>query len=393
MKVKLVFFLFFAYFPFWLFAQSGDIKLGFKGGFNMSEYLNDSLNSEKRATLPFIGLYLEKDFSDQFSFQPGLSYSLRGSDGLQPFAKVRYSYLDLGLNFHYKPWDFLSIYAGIQPSLILTAKMKYHSNLDSIVTIPSKNSQIDLNALFGTEISLQKGVNIGFNYQLPLNGSRFNTYQLYLNIRLNQDVWKKKVISGKQLAFEQIKEMKQSAVLVRLKTSKNIIEALQSQGRVEEANKIKEMQQQDNIRIINAFKKNFNFCPVYFFYSSSSSDIKKGSIKGNLLNEKMLADSSIDFPYNSFFVVEFDYVQQQNKQGYEIRTKDSIYYNTTESISASGTSLEALIVRNSSFNLLESPFPYAVRYNDGIGKRRKEQAVIILNGKLYNFYKEAKNPY
>ena len=66
-------------------------------------------------------------------------------------------------------------------------------------------------------------------------------------------------------AKKQINQLKDGALLVRLKTKKNTISALRKIGKSKLADEIEKKQSEYNLNIITAFKTNFDFCPTYFF--------------------------------------------------------------------------------------------------------------------------------
>ena len=92
-----------------------------------------------------------------------------------------------------------------------------------------------------------------------------------------QNVSAKKVKNRKlikQTARQQINQLKEGAILVRLMTKKNSILALRYSGREEQADRIECEQIEFNKRVICAFKKNFSFCKVYFFFNDNSLIVK-----------------------------------------------------------------------------------------------------------------------
>ena len=163
----------------------------------------------------------------------------------------------------------------------------------------------------------------------------------------------------KQDAHTDIKMLKQGALFVRLKTSDLAINGLRKQGKEKEADEIKTKQDVENKTIAAAFKSEFTFCPVYFFYSNNSTSIKEGNCSGVLFDADF---KSISAPNCSDFLIgEFD----------ESET----------------THIDAFIMKDKNFNQLKAPFPYLVK-SSGIlvPNRKKEDVVRILNQKLNEFW-------
>jgi hypothetical protein len=160
-------------------------------------------------------------------------------------------------------------------------------------------------------------------------------------------------------AKDNIVMLKEGALLVRLRTSDLQIEGLKKMGKTEEAEKLKAEQEARNNSIIAAFKKEFTFCKVYFFYSSHSADVTAGNCKGIIFD----ADLNLyaDFNCEKCLVGEFD--------------------------KSETTSLDAFIIKNRNYEQLKSPFPYLVRLNQAfVSTRSDEKIVQTLNGRLFEFY-------
>src|SRR6185295_7006048 len=66
-----------------------------------------------------------------------------------------------------------------------------------------------------------------------------------------------------------IRQLKGGAILVRLHTRAEAIAKLRTIGNTRDANTIESIQQEENNEIVQAFRKEFDFCKVYFFFSDS----------------------------------------------------------------------------------------------------------------------------
>ena len=160
-------------------------------------------------------------------------------------------------------------------------------------------------------------------------------------------------------AHENIVMLKNGALFVRLKTSALKINALNKSGNAKEAEEVRLKQESDNICIINAFKENFKFCPVYFFYSNNSAEITSGNYKGLLIN----TDNKIDsiFTSNNYLIGEFD--QSRTSQ------------------------INAFFIKDKNYEQLKSPFPFLIKQNQAIVTERSNADVVsLLNKKLIAFY-------
>jgi hypothetical protein len=153
--------------------------------------------------------------------------------------------------------------------------------------------------------------------------------------------------------------LKEGALLVRLRTSELQIEGLKKMGKTEEAEKLKAEQEARNNSIIAAFKKEFTFCKVYFFYSNHSAEVTAGNCRNIIFD----ADMNIygNFNCEKCLVGEFD--------------------------KSETSSMDAFIMKDRNYDQLKSPFPYLVRLNQAfVSTRSDEQIVKRLNERLFEFY-------
>ncbi len=164
---------------------------------------------------------------------------------------------------------------------------------------------------------------------------------------------------SKNKSRENIITLKNGALFVRLRTSELKINALKSKGMLKEAEEIRVAQENTNKSIVDAFKANFSFCPVYFFYSNHSTEVKNGNYKGFIFDVNMQTDSS--FTSNNYLIGEFD----------ESKT----------------TQLDAFYIKDKNYQQLSRPFPFYIKQIEAlVSTRSYEKIVFILNKKLFEFY-------
>ncbi|MEP7168672.1 MAG: hypothetical protein ABI855_04825 [Bacteroidota bacterium] len=208
----------------------------------------------------------------------------------------------------------------------------------------------------------------------------------------------KKVSQRKQTRIMmkgQITQLKDGALLVRLQTKENSIIALSQIGKYDLSDKIKNRQLNYNKEIISAFKNNFTFCPVYFFFSSYSDSILSGHVKGIIfLNDSLLPDTGIKMKSGKFLTAEFGIIEQDTTKYF------SNYYFCegengleTKSLYYGGPDLRFGVLKIMSDQLvqLKEPFPYYVRtFNSLPVKRKLSKAVLRMNKKLLSYYEKNK---
>ncbi|WP_300569795.1 porin family protein [Flavobacterium sp.] len=153
--------------------QDEGIKLGIKGGLNVSNFAGDITDNEIRTSI-HIGLVSEIIVSEKFSIQPELLYSGQGfSDKSESgFSRSKFDYINLPvLAKFYVMNDNLSIEAGPQIGFLISAKNK--------------------NSAANTSIEDQKvvdfGLNLGLGYELENHVFFQGRYNLGLTNINNSD--------------------------------------------------------------------------------------------------------------------------------------------------------------------------------------------------------------
>lgn len=141
----------------------------------------------------------------------------------------------------------------------------------------------------------------------------------------------------RQQSAASIRMLKNGALLVRLRTSENYINVLMRRGDKAGAEKVRQEQEEKNRAIVNAFRDNFTFCPVYFFYSNVSDEIRAGKQKGNLLNVNFQTDTT--FSGSNYLVGEFG--------------------------ATAITKIEGFLIEDKDYEQMDEPFPYLTRKNRG----------------------------
>jgi hypothetical protein len=198
-------------------------------------------------------------------------------------------------------------------------------------------------------------------------GTQFSKRQAYI----------KKVNKEKQAA-NQIKNLKNGVLLVRLRTQENAIKSLEKANNKAGADKIRSQQLQVNKLLTNAFQKNFTFCPVYFFYSWDTETVKNGTTSGVFLDSNLNLDSNLKLPEKPFFIAEITNVEPERQDP-----------NNQNSGYNSEAAFPALVMRDSTFTQLAAPFPFFVKVRQSFPprKRTESELVTMLDQKLQKYYK------
>ncbi|MDX2133898.1 MAG: hypothetical protein SFV52_03905 [Saprospiraceae bacterium] len=88
--------------------------------------------------------------------------------------------------------------------------------------------------------------------------------------------------------------MLQNGICFRLHDFQQRITHLKETGKIQEAEEQQLEIRRYNRYVIDLFRTHFNFCPVYFFYSSQTARLQAG--EPVLLNENLEPDPSIPLP-------------------------------------------------------------------------------------------------
>lgn len=169
-----------------------------------------------------------------------------------------------------------------------------------------------------------------------------------------------------------IENLKQGALVVRLNFKTKAINALIQAGNTNAANQIRYQQAEKNAAIMKAFKKYFEFCPVYFIAFDSTVAFVNGKRSGIYLNENLQVDPSIQ-PKTSFFLIaEEGTLETKVAENKAIPEQETTQHGLMDN---------ALVIRDTDLELLHDPFPYYAHSLGNINSRVKK-----LDKKLGQFY-------
>ena len=155
------------------------------------------------------------------------------------------------------------------------------------------------------------------------------------------------------VAKAQINRLKNGgALLVRLKTNANTINKLKSAGNVDLATQIERETYLTNKIIIGSYLQEFNFCPVYFFYSNYSDSVKNKKLDGIFVDTNLQVNPSIICKANFYLIAESDKVYDSSLGIVPID-------EAPNAIQKGSPSREApIVIKNRYFIQLHKPFPY-----------------------------------
>lgn len=169
-------------------------------------------------------------------------------------------------------------------------------------------------------------------------------------------------------SWEQIEVMKAGHLIVLLDNDQEKIEKLRKFGYEERADKLAEKELKQHKRIIEAFDRNFTFCPVYFTLDTDKAKLEEiEQDKLAFLNKNAIPDANIKVNTTESFWGRFE---PRDVQEYQDRSRE----------------VTVLQLFDKELKRLESPFPgyeevtgYPVTLSMGY-------AVKALDNRLNNYY-------
>ncbi|MEM7102885.1 MAG: hypothetical protein AAF502_07145 [Bacteroidota bacterium] len=218
---------------------------------------------------------------------------------------------------------------------------------------------------------------------------------LFPQIGFGQDTLKTKGKAKKmnhaRVAAQQIQDLHDGVLLVRLKTKSKTIEALREAGMHAQADKRQEKLNKTNRSIILAFNNYFDFCPTYFFFSHFSDHIRaKEFDKVEFVNRDFEVDTTIKLDGKTIFTAEFGPIEQdQDKyfEGYYLSRDENGLERKEKVYGSPNPGFEALLIKDDQFVQLRDPFPFYVKKTGMlVVDKDARQLVNMMNKKLKRFY-------
>jgi hypothetical protein len=155
-----------------------------------------------------------------------------------------------------------------------------------------------------------------------------------------------------KVAYAQINLLKTGALLVRLKTNKKAINKFKAVGNIDMATQMQQETDLENKIIMSAYRKEFNFCPVYFFYSECSDSVRHNAISGIFVDTLLNVNPNIVCNATFFLIAEQDDLRNSSL---------GLIPESLAKSSVEGGSYErnaGIVIKNKYFFQLHKPFPY-----------------------------------
>ena len=195
----------------------------------------------------------------------------------------------------------------------------------------------------------------------------------------------------REMSAQQIIDMKKAGLFVRIRDRHVQVASLRKYGQNEAADKVERERATLNKRIVKAFKRNFKFCPVYFFYSQDSKFIRLQQYDSvRFVDSTLRYDSSIRPKHECYFTAELGTVAPDTARyfgGYYLTETENGLEKKERYYKTSDAGFKALIIKSNEFVQLSHPFPYYVRsYTANPNLKRMLWYVKKMNIALDEYY-------
>lgn len=182
--------------------------------------------------------------------------------------------------------------------------------------------------------------------------------------------------TNRSVAAQQIKNLKDGALVVRLKTNERSIEAYKKSGMLDLAGKLIAENKERNQKLLEAFRQFYDFSSLYFIEAKNTSALINGA-QHIFLSDSLTVDTSIRVHAKNIFIAEYGTITT-NERTDEYRYK-GVYHTEP---SANPSSSNVIFISDTSLTQLREPFPfYQQTYLGNFGK-----AVANLNRGLHKAY-------
>lgn len=166
-------------------SQAQEVRLGIKGGYNLSS-LSGDLNDMKSRSSFHIGGLVEVPVAEEFSIQPEVLYSSQGAEyneNSNTKITAKLEYIQIPVMAKYYAAEGFAIEAGPQVGFLTSSKAKIESTIGD-VTVSGEEDIDDLK-------KVDFGVGVGASYRLPVGvffEARYNFGLTNLNDNSDSDM-------------------------------------------------------------------------------------------------------------------------------------------------------------------------------------------------------------
>lgn len=295
--------------------KSFGMRLG--GNYTLNGTQHSSLSG---AASPILGVFFGQKLTETFSFKGELAYAATRYRQTQSDTRYNCDFLDANLFVNLYPYreskDF-SFILGIKPSYLIDfSTEEFITGSYQRVSDPNNMNEkgdVGISAIAGISVALSPIVEVELTYNPSFNDK--NSYTrvqgrpgtIEFGLRFNAVNIKNQFSKGIEETKARVANYHKGVLLVMLSTPNEAeIKTLESQKRFSEIVLIKNELALRNNKIVNAFRENFTFCPVYYYYDTNAYKVMRHELHGILLDKQLLPNESITLPDSQqYFIASF----------------------------------------------------------------------------------------
>ena len=350
-------------------VRPGDFLYGFGGGFSFTRLDALAADEVKALARPYLGLSASYAMSHRWRTTFGGYFAMRSSI-LDNSYRVEQNGIDLHFAQQYKLDDFYFNF-GILMQSTITEKTSFKSNSnfdrqgaqEKVYNVP----RFQMMPSFGVEFKLMDNWRFFTNYAIGINNQSSNL-QFGISYRINKrnPAPESERRRRKRIAQRQIRELRNGALLVRLKTSRLAINAMRARGYDQLAEETQKNQRVENLSLINAFRSAYNFSEIKFFYSEDSRNVREGDFEGIFLNDSLEKDPAIVLQSRkNIFTCELTNIEEDTAMYFShyewVPTGNFAEVQVPRFYGGGENTFYALVIKDQDYNQLSRPFPYYSR--------------------------------
>jgi hypothetical protein len=295
-------------------------------------------------------------------------------------------FLQLGAGYRYgfAQSARLALLDGNSPSGVTKATIPLFGNYGQWLAVA------DLRLDEMTTITMRFGIPSG---TIPLKHVQFG-------VRINIDAYSrsdrvKADEKRQQTALIQAHMLHQGVLLVRLKSMRSSLEAMEAHGMLSDAAALREATHRENLQLVQAFGK-YNFSKVLFFYDFNSNAIRQGHLDSVLLDHR-LQPVHLDTSIQHLFIAAVGFYNSPERSYHTRRDPQYLKENkiATDSsaayvqYSSQASRIGGIVIMDRTFEPLSEPFPvFTPMLNPTLFRAevRLERAVLKLNESLFKLW-------
>ena len=359
-------------------------------GVQSSRFKSDSLEADPIAALS-VGFRTTAKLTDLYFLRATGRFSTRGYNTRTLNGRLRNRYVDAEINVLRELLPGLRAEVGLAAHFLFQSSFRYNSpvfGFQEVNTTP-KNWSTFADGLIGLEIRLEEKLALGIRYYPAVSQRQGPGLLAQMAVSLD-DTWSSGIKAAeREEAYQNILDLKNGVLLVRLKRLDKSVNALIRMGEPLKAEEFGRKIAAQNRDLMRAFEQEFNFCPVYFFYSESSDSIRKS-------NYSVLFDQRgepVELPSNfpNVFIADTGPLQADTSThfyDYELVSDGNFSRKRIKRVYAGqAMGFGAICIKDQQFVNLKNPFPYYVKtYGNYVFLRKPSKIVWLLNQKLFDYY-------